>query len=155
HVLGTRIAHAAYGFADNYHAIVRILWVTSPGNGVRQTLALIVVWIHGCIGVHLWLRYRRWYVGLAPIALSLAILLPILCLIGFATMGRTIATAIEDERGYPGGYYEMERGYGEYESRPVGGGAKMMVYYRSALYGSFGLAVAAVLAFRVQRRWRE
>jgi adenylate cyclase len=155
HVLGTRVAHAIYGFADNYHAIVRILWVSSPANGVRQTLALVVVWIHGCIGVHLWLRYRSWYTPLAPAALSFAIVLPILALLGFATMGRTVAAAIEDERGYPGGYYENTRGFGEYEPAPLPAKASVMFAYRAGLYGTFGFAVVGLFAFRAQRRWRE
>ena len=30
-------------------------------SGLRQSIALLVIWTHGCIGVHFWLRYRDWY----------------------------------------------------------------------------------------------
>ncbi|TVZ74675.1 adenylate cyclase, partial [Rhizobium mongolense USDA 1844] len=83
HVVGTRIVHELYRYADNYETVVRQLWILSFGNGIRQAVALIVVWIHGCIGLHFWLRYRPWYDGLAPLLLALAILLPVLSLLGF------------------------------------------------------------------------
>ena len=50
HIIGTRILHDLYDYHDSYHAIVRSLWVTSPANGVRQAIVLIVVWIHEDIG---------------------------------------------------------------------------------------------------------
>ncbi|MFT4182821.1 MAG: adenylate/guanylate cyclase domain-containing protein, partial [Rhizobium sp.] len=61
HIIATRIVHEIYGAQDNYRAIVRSLWVTSPLNGLRQSIVLLIVWVHGCIGIHFWLRYRSWY----------------------------------------------------------------------------------------------
>ena len=34
--------------------------------GARQAFALVVVWAHGCLGLHFWLRYRPWYPAAAP-----------------------------------------------------------------------------------------
>jgi adenylate cyclase len=154
HVIGTRLAHLLYGFSDNYHAIVRILWVSSPVNGVRQSIALIAIWVHGCIGVHFWLRYRPWYTRLAPIALAFAVMLPVLALLGFATMGRTIVQ-VEAEGGYPGGYYDDARSFGEYVSVPTGERELAVARSRTALYGAFLASLVGIYAFRVQRRWRE
>ena len=50
----------------------------------RQAVALVVIWAHGCLGLYFWLRYRRWYPRAAPWLLIVAVLLPVLALLGFA-----------------------------------------------------------------------
>jgi adenylate cyclase len=154
HVIGTRIAHDIYGVADNYRTIIKTLWVTAPSNGVRQTAALITVWIHGCIGVHFWLRYRPWYTRITPIMLAFAILLPVLALLGFANMGRAITYYMAHTppvHGYPGGYYNdtaLTPATPESTSEAVRP-------YRIGLYGGFCLAIVALFLMRAQRRLRE
>ncbi|MDK4720979.1 MULTISPECIES: adenylate/guanylate cyclase domain-containing protein [unclassified Rhizobium] len=157
HIVGTRIVHEVYGYHDTYSAIVRTLWITSPVNGVRQSLVLLIVWLHGCIGVHFWLRYRAWYMAIAPVMLSLAIVLPILALLGFAAMGKTVAheVAQEDERGYPGGYYSDMRSYGETGSVPGSQMVETLWPYRAGFYGAFSLSIVALFGFRAHRRLRE
>jgi adenylate cyclase len=148
HVTGTRLVHVLYGYGDNYAAIVRTLWVSAPSTGVRQTFALTVVWIHGCIGVHFWLRYRPWYTRITPMMLALAILLPVLALLGFANMGRRMAylAAEASAHGYPGGYYS---------STPGARIADAILPYRIGFYSAFGAAIVGLFAFRGQRKWRE
>lgn len=157
HIVGTRIVHEVYGYHDTYSAIVRSLWVTSPVNGVRQSLLLLIVWLHGCIGVHFWLRYRAWYMAIAPVMLSLAIVLPVLALLGFAAMGKTVTheAAREDERGYRGGYYSDMRSYGEKGSVPGSQMAETLWPYRAGFYGVFSLSIVALFGFRAHRRLRE
>ncbi|WP_112410350.1 adenylate/guanylate cyclase domain-containing protein [Rhizobium sp. BK312] len=157
HIVATRIVHEVYGYHDTYKAVVRTLWVTSPFNGMRQSFVLLIVWLHGCIGVHFWLRYRPWYMAIAPVMLSLAIVLPILALLGFAAMGKTVAheVAQEDERGYPGGYYSDVRSFGETGSAPGGKMAEDLWPYRAGFYGAFSLSIAVLFAFRAHRRLRE
>ncbi|MBB6300947.1 adenylate cyclase [Rhizobium leucaenae] len=157
HIIGTRILHAVYGYHDNYRAIVHSLWITSPVNGVRQAIVLVVVWIHGCIGIHFWLRYRSWYMAIAPIMLSFAIVLPVLALLGFAAMGRTVSheTAQNDERGFRGGYYSDMRSYGETGSIPGRQMAGALWPYRAGFYGAFSASIIGLFAFRTHRRLRE
>jgi adenylate cyclase len=157
HVLGTRVVHEIYGYVDNYHSIVRTLWISSPIDGIRQTLVLITVWTHGCIGVHFWLRYRPWYTRITPIVLTVAIMLPVLALLGFANMGRTLTfiSAEEDERGYVGGYYSDVRSFGESQSVPGTQMRSAIQPYRAALYGSFSLAIVALFGLRTRRRLSE
>jgi adenylate cyclase len=92
HIVGTRLAHTMFDVTDSYARTVLSLWHLDPGGGARQTLVLLVAWMHGCIGIHFWLRLRPWY---RPAALSLysaALLLPALALLGFASAGREAAT---------------------------------------------------------------
>ena len=91
HVVGTRLLHALYDARDTYEFVVRTLWIATPAVGVRQAIALVVIWAHGCLGLYFWLRYRRWYASAAPWLLIVAVLLPVLALLGFAHAGQTVA----------------------------------------------------------------
>src|SRR5215470_11685363 len=91
HIAGTRLAHELFDVKDSYALIVLSLWNVTPLNGIRQALLVIVAWIHGCIGLHFWLRLRPWYSRVVPIFFSVALLLPVLALLGFAEAGREIS----------------------------------------------------------------
>lgn len=150
HVIGTRIVHALYSYTDNYETIVRTLWINSPDNGVRQTFALLAVWIHGCIGIHFWLRYRPWYDNSSSLLLAIAILLPVLALLGFVEMGRTLSdpSYIEAESGR----YE-ETINNNYSNDPKA--REKIATIRAGLYGSFSAALALVIMARARRRLKE
>jgi adenylate cyclase len=151
HVIGTRVAHWLFRYRDDYETIVRLLWITSPGSGLRQVFALIVVWFHGCIGLHYWLRYRPWYDSVAAPLLAVAILVPVLAVLGFIEMGRTIA-----EPAYEGivdtNRYEANLNT-RYQTDPAAQAQVAMI--RAGLYGSFASALLLVVAARARRRWKE
>ncbi len=151
HVIGTRVVHALYGYRDNYETIMRTLWITAPGNGLRQVVALVFVWFHGCIGLHYWLRYRNWYTDIAASLLVVAILVPVLAILGFIEMGRTIA-----EPAYEGitdsSRYESNLN-ARYMKDPEAIAEVRMI--RTGLYGSFAGALLLVVAARTHRRWKE
>jgi adenylate cyclase len=56
---------------------------------------LVLVWLHGCIGIHFWLRLRPWYRATQPWLFAFALLLPTLALIGFANAGRELRALAE------------------------------------------------------------
>ena len=91
HVIGTRVFHELTGVPDTYEFVVRALWITSPGVGLTQAIALVVVWAHGCLGLHFWLRYRAWYPAAAPWFLIAAVLVPVVSLLAFAHAGQLVA----------------------------------------------------------------
>jgi adenylate cyclase len=91
HVVGTRIMHELFDARDTYEYVVRAQWITAPAVGVRQAVAVVVIWAHGCLGLYFWLRYRKWYARAAPYLLVVSVLLPVLALLGFAHAGQTIA----------------------------------------------------------------
>lgn len=77
-----------YGARIDFDKTVYTLWVASPDVGLpRQFLLILVVWIHGCIGVRAWLRGKPWYPRFVPILMSLATLLPVLAVLGFINAG--------------------------------------------------------------------
>ncbi|EJB01657.1 family 3 adenylate cyclase [Rhizobium leguminosarum bv. trifolii WSM597] len=151
HVIGTRIAHELYGYIDDYETVVGSLWIRAPANGLRQAFGLLAVWIHGCIGLHLWLRYRPWYPGLAPLLLALAILVPVLSLLGFVEMGRTLADPAYQQAIANSPYKATVNS--RYASNPEV--LRQVSTIRAGLYGAFSAALLIVVAARARRRLKE
>ena len=91
HIVGTRLAHDWFQTTDSYTFIVLRYWVLSPGLGMTQSVQLVLTWLHGCLGLHFWLRLKPWYPRLAAVLYSLALVLPVLALLGFSQAGREVA----------------------------------------------------------------
>jgi adenylate cyclase len=91
HVLGTRVAHAIFDTGDPYSRMLLIYWQLSPELGAKQALILTVAWIHGCMGLHYWLRFRPWYPRAATWLFGVALLVPVLALLGFAGAAREVS----------------------------------------------------------------
>ena len=96
HVLATR-GLLGFGVDDRYAYVVLSIWHFVPWLGVLQAVALALAWLHGCIGAHFYLRLKRGYAPYAPVLLAVAVLLPVLALLGFAAAGRE-ASALAQNR---------------------------------------------------------
>ncbi|NEJ27638.1 2Fe-2S iron-sulfur cluster binding domain-containing protein [Rhizobium leguminosarum] len=151
HVIGTRIAHEFYGYIDDYETVVGMLWIRNPANGARQALGVVAVWIHGCIGIHFWLRYRSWYPDFAPLLLALAILVPVLSLLGFVEMGRTLADPSYQQAMTISAYKEGINT--RYASNPEV--HRQVAMIRAGLYGAFSASLLIVVAARARRKLKE
>lgn len=97
HVVGTRIAHAMLGMTDSYPVVLAFLWALDPAAGLRQMSTLLVAWLHGCIGLHYWLRLKSWYAPALPWTYGGALLIPVLALLGFTAGGQEVAALLADE----------------------------------------------------------
>jgi|SoiMethySBSTD1v2_1073268.scaffolds.fasta_scaffold29390_2 adenylate cyclase len=93
HIVNTRIAHVFFGVEDNYLYELARLW---PENAILQSTLLLLVWGHGCLGLHFWLRLYAPYRVAAPILLFIAIAVPLAALGGFMVSGRAVALSIEN-----------------------------------------------------------
>jgi ferredoxin len=92
HVLGTRVAHDFFGTDTQYYTyLLWLFFVRSPDHGYLQMLALVVAWAHAMIGLHFWLRVRPWYTRVQSPALAVAVLVPVLSLLGMIEAGRHVA----------------------------------------------------------------
>jgi len=61
-----------------------------PAEAWRQAALMLLVWVHGLIGLHHWLEFKPWYRRLRWLWVSLATLIPALGFAGFASAGRAI-----------------------------------------------------------------
>ncbi len=139
HVLGTRLSYELYGVEANYAFIQYIHFVASPARGTLQAVLILVAWIHGCIGLHYWLRTKPWYGRAVPLLYAGALLVPTLALSGFLASGM----AVMDLAAQPGWVGRMLGGihYDRAASAMVGATTW------PARFGFIGL-VAAVFAAR-------
>ena len=90
HVIGQRLGPELWGLQKSYGQTLYNLWLVRSDFGVIQVTVLLVAWIHGCIGMYLWLRLRPFFPRIAPVLLAGAVLLPSLALLGFYQQGRVV-----------------------------------------------------------------
>jgi adenylate cyclase len=89
HVVSTRIAELMLGVHSFYSSVLVSYWVLLPWYAAIQAAAVLTVWVHACIGIHFWLRNKRWYPNLRPMFGIVALLLPTLALAGFISAGNS------------------------------------------------------------------
>ena len=92
HVVGTRVEFALTGRDIGYPTVIRNLWILAPDIGLRQTIALVVAWLHGCLGIYFWTRAKDWFPRWALLLYTVALLVPVLALLGFAEAGKELSS---------------------------------------------------------------
>jgi adenylate cyclase len=95
HVVGTRIANDYFATDTLYYRY--LLWayfVHSPDRGVMQLVTLVVAWGHAMLGLHFWLRVRPWYERMQAPAMMIAVLVPLLAILGAVEAGRQIVALV-------------------------------------------------------------
>lgn len=90
HVIFSRISWWYYDTQGAYASTLLNYTVVNPAAGVRQSVLLVLAWMHGCIGVHYWLRFRPWYRAARIWLMVAALLLPLLSLGGIIAGGREL-----------------------------------------------------------------
>jgi adenylate cyclase len=92
HVVGTRLSGDLFGTdTRHYTYVLWALFVHSPAEGAKQLLVLVVAWAHAMLGLHFWLKVRPWYAWVQSPALIVAVLFPVLALLGAIEAGRQVA----------------------------------------------------------------
>ncbi|MEW5847288.1 MAG: adenylate/guanylate cyclase domain-containing protein [Myxococcota bacterium] len=96
HVAATTVAHGRLGVSLAYVVQVHRYWVEAPGVGVSMFLAVILVWLHGCVGIHYWLRLAPWYPRVSMGLYSVALVVPLLAILGVTQAGREVAALVDN-----------------------------------------------------------
>ncbi len=95
HAVGIRLAWTLYDTHRIYRSTLYNQWLgASQIAGIRQVAVLGIAWLHGCIGLHLWLRVKRHYRQVAPFLLAFAVLLPTMALFGVLHGAQQVAEQI-------------------------------------------------------------
>jgi adenylate cyclase len=96
HAAAIMIGSTAYGLEFGYPRLLYLFFVDSPAFALpRQYLLLLVVWIHGCIGIRAWLRSKPWYARFSAALASLATLVPVLALLGLTNAGFDVRDKVQ------------------------------------------------------------
>ncbi|MEP4980219.1 adenylate/guanylate cyclase domain-containing protein [Ascidiaceihabitans sp.] len=95
HIVHTRAAHEILNVDDQMGYIMVLIHGT--WSGLKQSLLLLIVWVHGCAGLHFWLRPLPWWHRWQPALIGCAVLVPAFALAGFLVEGRRLVAAFADE----------------------------------------------------------
>jgi len=149
HAVATRISDSFFHTDVGYYAyLLWVYFVRSPDHGFVQMLVLVVAWGHAMIGLHFWLRVRPWYPRLQPAALVIAVLVPVLSLLGAIEAGRQVIALAAD----PGWTHEAFARM----TLPSPETQRALETITDILSWFFAGVVAAVLLARLARRaWRR
>lgn len=82
HFAAGRYVYSAFDVQRTYDVVLTVYFKFMPFWGWRQVTVLLVAWVHGCLGVHFWLRPRPHYRRFLPLLLAVGTLLPVLALLG-------------------------------------------------------------------------
>ena len=87
HIVNTRGARLLFGVDDTYLYELLKLY---PASAYTQSGLLLLVWLHGCTGIHFWLRLYPPYRRFQPLLLACAIFVPLAAIGGFLVAGRGV-----------------------------------------------------------------
>ena len=91
HVLGVRLAYTLHGKEILYPQVLFAYFVSFPAWRLwGMILVILCSWIHGCIGLNMWLRMKPFYPRAAPWLFAAAVLLPSLAMLGVYQGGRSV-----------------------------------------------------------------
>jgi adenylate cyclase len=147
HLIGTRVALSQFELEVGYAQVLANLWAFAPLLGALQAILLLVVWIHGCLGVHFWLRLKPFYARVKELLLSIAVLLPTLALLGYYQGGQRTLLSVQDPAW-------LARNFSpEHDGTPAQNA--VLLDERTRTLAFLATALAATLSARGFRRWRE
>jgi len=91
HVIAMATANrVSPGFAENYAQILAVFWSFAPSYAFLQLFVVVVVWLHGAIGLYSWLVLKPVWRRIGGFVLPVLFGLPVLALLGFAAAGQEV-----------------------------------------------------------------
>jgi adenylate cyclase len=80
----------------NYEYVLAVFWHFAPSKGWTQLALLVVAWTHAVFGLHHWLKVKTWYASWQPHLYGLAILIPIVAIMGYVAGGYEVLEKLKD-----------------------------------------------------------
>ena len=142
HIVFTRASGEIYGTRTEIGYIAGLIWDTR--DGYLQALLVLLVWVHGCIGMHMWLRLTSWWQDWLPVLSGLAVLVPSAALAGYLAEGRRVSPLFETAAG--------QATFAERYNMPDGDGFAALYGMRDDIWAVFYGLLALVLVGWTLRR---
>jgi len=150
HVVGLTVASDLLAsFSPNYGYVLAVYWRYAPLLALQQLLVVIIVWVHGAIGLYSTLVLRPVWPRLAPIVIPVLFAIPILALLGFAHAGEAVLARLATDAAWRA-LVEQDRLILQemgHRLNVIQGGVFLV-------YGMAGAAALAALAANILR-WRS
>ena len=86
------------GMRQTYFSILTLFWVLDPVLGLKQVIVTVITWIHGCMGLVIWMRIQSWWPRVAGFIYPLVIAIPLLALLGMVEAGKEVIELNKDPK---------------------------------------------------------
>lgn len=96
HIIYTMAAWRQFEVNTQIGYVTTLIWGRT--DGWLQAALVLIVWVHGCIGLHMWLKGTEWWRRNTSWMLAIGVLIPTLALLGYVTAARAISGLISDPR---------------------------------------------------------
>ena len=146
HVVPVRFGPLLFGMLPVHATVALATSEFSAVPGVMMTLAILLVWLHGCLGVHFWLRLKPGYAGWQPWLMAAAVALGVLALTGYLAAVRE-AGALFDDPAWRAGMAQRFR-------LPDAEGVALFERIQLGVLAVWALAIGATFGARRLRDWR-
>jgi adenylate cyclase len=151
HVVATHIA-GEFGrdFEFVYGQMLAVYWSFAPHYAFQQLFVVMIVWIHGALGLYSWLVLKPVWRRIGGVVLPVLFAVPILALLGFAESGRAVLQRLDTDPAWKTLIIE--------HLRPIAAmvaeldGAKSVVLTVYAVLVALALAVVAARMLRDRAR---
>lgn len=98
HVMAMHAAsQIAPDFAHSYGRTLAVYWSFAPLLAFQQLLVVMMVWVHGALGLHSWMVLQPWWRRVSAVLLPLLFAVPILALLGFAEAGKEVLERLAND----------------------------------------------------------
>jgi adenylate cyclase len=149
HVLTVRGGFIVDGFVASDSWMMTVYWKKEPLYGLMQVLVVAAAWIHGCLGLHVWLRLRTWWPHVAGFVYPLVFVLPILALLGFVEAGKEAIARLDGSNpGWLANVNATQEHFARIEPTLLAWHGRFLVVYGAA----FGVALLVFAGRAVLRR---
>ena len=98
HVVGLQVTSDLVArFRPDYGYVLAVYWRYAPLLALQQLLVVVIVWVHGAIGLYSTLVLRPIWPRLAPVVIPILFAIPILALLGFAHAGEAVLARLASD----------------------------------------------------------
>lgn len=108
HIVGIYATKYIFEADPTYRLILSVFWVSSPLEGLRQVFVVVVVWVHGIIGIFSWMRIKPWWERVSWFIYPLIVAVPVVALLGFVDAGNQVIAEAEQAAQEYAAYVETE-----------------------------------------------
>jgi adenylate cyclase len=143
YLVDTRGANALYGVDDDALYRLARLW---PEHSLYYVILIVLLWGHGCLGLHQWLRLRPGYRAIAPALAVAALAVPIAAVAGLVASARVVGVLMADDT-----FAGQVRTATRWPSPEAEDALRRLRLTAVAVYGALLLAVAGALTARFLR----
>ena len=98
HVFATQVANElGPSFDSSYGQMLAVYWRFSPAYAFQQLFVVVIVWVHGALGLYSWLVLQPFWRRVSGIVLPVLFAIPIVALLGFAESGREVLEKLAND----------------------------------------------------------